>query len=80
VDPDEVRKLAQRFIDADFYSMDAEYRESATDNPTYVLSISIDGHTKKVVDYVGVSEGMPAVITDLEDAVDTLARTDRWIH
>jgi hypothetical protein len=60
--------------------MDAEYRESATDNPTYILSISIDGHTKKVVDYIGVSVGMPAVITDLEDAVDTLARTDRWIH
>jgi hypothetical protein len=79
VNADEVRKLAQKFVAADFYSMDAEYKARVTDNPTYVLSISIDGHTKKVEDYVGSWEGMPAVITELEDEVDTFARTQRWI-
>jgi ankyrin repeat protein len=79
VDVDEVRKLARRFISADFYSMDSSYHASVTDNPTYELSIAIDGHTKKVEDYVGSWEGMPAVITELEDEVDALARTDRWI-
>jgi ankyrin repeat protein len=80
VDVDEVRKLAKRFIAADFYSMDSSYRASVTDNPTYELSIAIDGHAKNVEDYVGSWEGMPAVITELEDEVDALARTDRWIE
>jgi len=76
----EVRKLAKRFIAADFYSMDAKYRASVTDNPTYLLSIEIDGHKKEVEDYVGAWVGMPAVISELEKAVDALARTERWIE
>jgi hypothetical protein len=80
VDADAVRQLAKQFIDADFYSMDAVYKASVTDNPSYILSITIDGHTKKVEDYVGPSVGMPAIITDLENAVDDFAQTDRWIR
>lgn len=80
IDPEALRKLAQRFIDADFYSMDGEYVAGVTDNPTYTVSISIDGRKKKVVDYVGTWVGMPAVIRELEDAVDELAQTDRWIR
>jgi len=79
-DASDVRKLAKRFIAADFYSMEAEYRASVTDNPTYVLSIDIDGRKKEVEDYVGEWQGMPAVITDLEQDVDAFARTERWIE
>ena len=79
VGADEVRKLAKKFIAADFYSMDSSYTASVTDNPFYTLSIAIDGHSKKVEDYVGSWVGMPAVITKLEDEVDTFARTERWI-
>jgi Domain of unknown function (DUF6438) len=80
VDADQVRKLAQRFIDADFYSMAPEYRATVTDNSTYTLSITIDGHRKKIIDYVGSWVGMPAIINELEDDVDTLAHSDRWIR
>jgi len=80
VNADEVRNLAKRFVAADFYSMAASYRASVTDNPTYVLTIAIDGHKKEVEDYVGQWEGMPAVITELEDEVDTFGRTQRWIE
>jgi ankyrin repeat protein len=79
LDAGDVRMLAKRFVAADFYSMDPSYTASVTDNPSYALSIAIDGHTKRVEDYVGSWVGMPAVITELEDAVDELARTDRWI-
>jgi ankyrin repeat protein len=78
-DPDKVRDLARRFVNADFYSMDAKYAAGVTDNPTYVLSITIDGQTKEVLDYVGQWVGMPAVIRELEDEVDDFARTERWI-
>lgn len=79
VDPSAVRELAKKFVAADFYSMRDEYRAGVTDNPTYTLSIAIDGHKKQVVDYVGQWVGMPAAIVDLEDNVDALAHTERWI-
>jgi hypothetical protein len=79
LDPAEVRNLAKKFVAADFYSMDSIYRAEVTDNPTYVLSISIDGRKKQVEDYVGSWVGMPEVITDLENEVDALARTQKWI-
>ena len=80
VNADEVRSLAKRFVAADFYSMDSSYRASVTDSPTYALTIAIDGHKKEVEDYVGRWEGMPAVITELEDEVDAFGRTQRWIE
>ncbi len=75
-----VRKLAERFETADFYSMDDKYVANVTDNPAYMVAISIDGHEKKVEDYVGSWDGMPAVIADLEDGVDALAASKRWIE
>jgi hypothetical protein len=79
VDASAVRRLAENFIAADFYSMDDEYVSSVTDNPAYSLSIDIDGQSKKVLDYVGASQGMPAVITELKNEVDAFARTERWV-
>jgi len=80
LDNAQLRALAKRFVSADFYSMDDSYRASVTDCPTYRLSISIDGRTKEVEDYVGEWEGMPAVISELENAVDEAAKTERWIR
>jgi hypothetical protein len=79
IDPAAVRRLAQKFVDVDFYSMDDKYVAAVTDNPSYVLNINIDGHSKQVCDYVGEWVGMPEIITDLEDEVDDVAHTDRWI-
>ena len=80
IDAGRVRDIANRFIAANFYSMDASYRAGVTDNPTYALTLSIDGHKKEVEDYVGSWVGMPEVITDLEDEVDAIAETGRWIE
>ncbi|MGD0481116.1 MAG: DUF6438 domain-containing protein [Terracidiphilus sp.] len=79
VDPGAVRALAKKFVAANFYSMRDEYRASVTDNSIYTISIAIDGHKKQVVDYVGQWVGMPAAIVELEDDVDALAHTERWI-
>ena len=82
-DPDAVRKLAKRFVDADFYSMSPRYaahHHNTNWSPTYSLSIDIDGHSMKVEDYGGQWVGMPTVIADLEEAVDDFARTSRWIE
>jgi ankyrin repeat protein len=80
VDPRAVRELAKRFVADDFYSMRDKYEAGVTDCPTYILSISIDDHTKQVLDYVGSWVGMPQVISELENDVDALAHTERWIE
>ena len=80
IDASEVRGLAKAFIDADIYSMDSSYTASVTDCPTYTVSISIDGRSKSIQDYMGSWVGMPAVISDLENQVDEFADTKRWIE
>ena len=80
VDPAAVRELAKKFIAVDFYSMDPAYIASVTDCPTYTLSIDVDGNVKQVEDYVGAWVGMPSAISQLEDEVDNLAQTQRWIE
>jgi hypothetical protein len=76
VDAKAVRELAKRFVAADFYSMDPVY-ESPWE---YALSIAIDGREMEVRDHVGRWMGMPEVVTELEDAVDEMARTKRWVE
>lgn len=80
VDLDALRALAEEFVAADFYSMEESYQAGVTDNPTYVLSISVDGYSKGVLDYVGSWVGMPSVISELEEKVDNLAQTRKWIE
>ncbi|HWB32740.1 MAG TPA: ankyrin repeat domain-containing protein [Acidobacteriaceae bacterium] len=79
VDPSQVRDFAKEFVAADFYSMDPGYQAMVTDCPTYILSISIDGKEKRIVDYMGTWIGMPEIIKDLENKTDEVAQTSRWI-
>jgi ankyrin repeat protein len=75
----DVASLLQKFKAADFFSLKDEYSAAVTDNPTYILSIDTGNGSKTVVDYVGEKAGMPRVVTTLQDAVDKMAGTDRWI-
>lgn len=70
-------RLAKRFAAEDFYSMEDSYRGLSLFKSS--LSITIDGRTKSVEDCQGQWAGMPAVILELEDEVDSAARTERWI-
>lgn len=72
--------LLQAFRDADYFSLRDGYTQRVTDNPTYTTSIQFDGHKKSVVDYVGSGVGMPDVVTELEDKIDEIAETGKWLH
>jgi hypothetical protein len=76
---DDLRHLLDLFRHADFYSLRDNYRHSVTDNPTYITSISIDGHTKTVTDYVGIWVGMPEAVENIEDEIDRVTDTAKWI-
>ena len=73
-----VIELVKLFEQADYYSLRDEYISGVTDNPTQTTSISIDGRQKQVVDYVGLSAGMPLAVAQLELAIDRLSGSERW--
>jgi hypothetical protein len=79
IDPAAVMELVRQFEKANFFAVGDKYVAEVTDNPTYTLTLTVAGKTKTVTDYVGEQVGMPLVITDLENAVDNAAGTERWI-
>lgn len=74
-----VERLVALFRDADFYSFEPKYSVSVSDSPTYTTSVSIDGQTHAVIDYIGSAAGMPLIIRRLERAVDEYSGSDRWV-
>jgi hypothetical protein len=71
--------LIEKFRAAHFFGLKAGYEASITDNPSYVLRFSTGGRTMEVTDYVGRMVDMPDAVTALEDEVDRVAGTARWV-
>ena len=80
VDPVVVARLFRRFREANFFGLRKEYVYSATDNPTQVLTVRVGKATKTVTDYMGTMAGMPQDVRNLEEAVDEIAGTSRWVY
>jgi hypothetical protein len=78
--PETVAALFERFRKAGFFDLRSAYQFPATDLPTYVLTIDTGQRRRSVEDYGGRVAGMPKVVTELEDAVDNAAGTDRWVR
>jgi hypothetical protein len=66
-------KLVDTFREVDYFSLATGYVSGVTDNPTYVSSISFDGLSKSVLDYVGQAAGMPPGVSVVEAAIDRLS-------
>lgn len=79
ITPEAASQLLERFRAAGFFQLKDTYRAGVTDNPTYCLELVIGAKKKTIVDYVGTWVGMPESITELENAVDEAAGTDRWV-
>ncbi len=73
-----VSELVRLFERADFYSLRDQYIAAISDHPTFTTSIEIDGARKQVDDYAGQQAGMPAAVTELENAIDRLTGSARW--
>lgn len=74
-----VMQIFEAFRAADYFSLDPVYAGQISDSSTYVTSISFDGHTKSVRDYVGRMAEMPASVSAIEHAIDRVARTEKWV-
>ena len=79
VSADAVAALIQKFQAARFWSLRAAYRTPVTDSPSYVVTFDTGKSRKTVTDYVGEQSGMPHTVTELEEAIDQVAGTDRWV-
>jgi len=72
-------ELVDFFRRANYFSLSDRYVSGVTDNPAYETSISFDGVSKSVLDYVGQSVGMPATVSDVEAAIDRLSGASKWV-
>ena len=72
-------ELVDFFRNANYFSLHDRYVSGITDNPAYETSISFDGMSKSVLDYVGQSVGMPSTVSDLEAAIDRLSGASKWV-
>jgi hypothetical protein len=59
-----------------FFELDDKYRQLITDLPTTFVTVTRDGHSKRIEDYFGA----PKSLHDLEQQIDDLAGTARWIE
>lgn len=72
-------EIVDFFRKANYFSLRDSYVSSVTDSPTYKTSISFDGVSKSVIDYVGQTEGMPSAVSEVEAAIDRLSGASKWI-
>lgn len=79
ISQDGVKELVDLFRRADYFSLNDKYYANASDGPTYTTSISFDAHSKTVVDYFGALMHMPHTVTDLEEGIDRIAETAKWV-
>jgi hypothetical protein len=78
--PEAVAALLERFRKAKFFYLLPSYWGGGTDAPTYVLTLDTGRRHKSVKAYMGEPVGVPKAVTDLEDAVDRTAGTERWLR
>jgi len=75
----DVERLLARFDSIGFERLRDQYRAPITDLPTYTIQLTRNGRTKTVADYGGVSAGMPDAVRELQDEIDRVAGTARWV-
>ena len=80
ISEDKVRQLISEFQAIDYFSLDDEYTHvDATDMPSAITSITIAGKTKTVAHY-HVDFSAPEELTALEDKIDEIVSTERWVE
>ncbi len=79
IPPAEVAALLARFDAIGFARLRDQYRAQITDNPTTVITLTRNGASKRVEDYVGTAVGMPESVRELQNEIDRVAGTARWV-
>ena len=75
ISPAKVKDLINEFYEIDYFSLHNEYTANITDLPTTITSIKIAGQAKRVSNYYGA----PEKLRELEDMIDEVTNSQRWI-
>ena len=67
---DQLRSLVDR---SGFFGFSDRYTGGVTDMPAFAVTVTRNGRTKSVTDYVGLMVGMPRAMVDIENAIDAAA-------
>jgi hypothetical protein len=76
---EDVARLLAKLRSSDLWSTRAQYRATVTDIPTFTLSIKLGQNEHRIGDYGGQMAGMPVAVTEFEEEVDTVGRTEKWV-
>lgn len=85
VSPSVVQKLVAEFVRIDFWQLKDEYRSitypdgttlSVSDLSTAIISISLNGRSKSIVDFFGA----PVALKKLEEMIDEVTGSKRWVR
>jgi len=92
ISKDQLKQLISEFTKSQYFSLRDSYiseedgcPESWTDSPTVTTSIRINGQYKSIVHYLGCQENngesvFPKELKDLEDTIDEIIGTRKWIQ
>lgn len=72
---EDVNRLVRKSIEIGYFGLRDSYTEPVTDLPTTTTSVTIDGLTKKIVDYAGA----PSSLKDFERMIDEISGSARWV-
>ncbi|OAO01561.1 hypothetical protein A8B75_14385 [Sphingomonadales bacterium EhC05] len=74
-----VMDLLDDFRKSDFWSFREKYEAAVNHSPTYTLTFNAGKQQKKIENYSGLEMGMPTAIHDLENTIDKITDTERWV-
>ena len=75
ISDEKIRELVQEFYKVDYFSLQDRYEDPSTDLPSTTTSIAVAGMRKSVYRY-GFG---PEDLIQLENKIDAIAGTERWI-
>ncbi len=81
ISPRQVKQLISEFNTVNYFALKDRYfaPRSPTDYPSAITSITLNGRKKSVYHYLGDASA-PQALTKLEDQIDAIVNTNRWIQ
>lgn len=77
---EQVRRLARELEKVDFFSLQDEYTDmGATDMPTTITTLRLNGEMKTIVHYHG-DFSAPEKLTRLENLIDEITSSTHWVE
>jgi len=78
ISPQAVRKLVAEFDKLNYFSLSNNYQGGPTDLPSAITSLTIGKQQKTINHYLG-SPNAPQALTALENKIDTVVNSQRWV-